>query len=352
MMLSNQISQGIPKILHLSFHKGCINDIKQVAEALNLDVVSHFILESESTRDAFDGIPSGNDIYNITHDRAARIWHCHHEYFEQFDAIIVSDTAPLARIFLQNGWKKPLIIWVCNRFDYAHGNRKDIFPDANYYTLFAEGLKSPHVRVVPYTYYEVKHAQTKHIHIKHEVIKPMGIMPSDCPCNSAIPTSVDKPQTLFLYPRLDDNQRKLIVEQCALHAIPLHSGVYNGPDDLIDFKGVIYFPYQWSNLALFENMQRGIVHFVPTFGFVKKLMAQRQAVRFVTLEPKLSSFVEWYNPDYKDCIVYFDSWADLKRKIKTVDYSKMRQKIKAMGVHHRQIMLDRWRKVFSSLKLL
>ena len=30
--------------------------------------------------------------------------------------------------FLQNNWEKKLIIWVCNRFDYAHGSKSG-FPE-------------------------------------------------------------------------------------------------------------------------------------------------------------------------------------------------------------------------------
>ena len=61
----------------------------------------------------------GNAVYNIGHQRAETVWNRHKDYFDKFDVIVTSDTAPLSRIFLQNGWRKPLIIWVCNRFDYC-----------------------------------------------------------------------------------------------------------------------------------------------------------------------------------------------------------------------------------------
>ena len=43
----------------------------------------------------FDGISSGNALYNVGHERAQNIWNKHKDYFNQFDAIITSDTAPL-----------------------------------------------------------------------------------------------------------------------------------------------------------------------------------------------------------------------------------------------------------------
>src|SRR5579872_995466 len=101
-------------ILHLSFHKGCIRDIEIVAQELGCTITSLFIPDLPAKE--FDGYAAGNSLYNIGHERAEKIWNKHKDYFNQFDAIITSDTAPLARIFLQNNYEKPFIIWVCNRF--------------------------------------------------------------------------------------------------------------------------------------------------------------------------------------------------------------------------------------------
>src|SRR5271154_4177159 len=116
------------KVLHLSFHKGCSKDFEYIAQQLDLDLSSLFIQEQPSRW--LDGKTVGSAIYSIGHDRAAAIWEKHKNYFDQFDVIITSDTAPLARIFLQNKWSKPLIIWICNRFDYCDQASRDCnFPD-------------------------------------------------------------------------------------------------------------------------------------------------------------------------------------------------------------------------------
>ena len=103
------------KALHLTFHKGCESELATISEALSIELQTWFI--PDLPVHFLDGVAHGNALYNIGHERAERIWNLHKEYFEQFDVIITSDTAPLARIFLQNGFKKPLIIWICNRFD-------------------------------------------------------------------------------------------------------------------------------------------------------------------------------------------------------------------------------------------
>lgn len=157
-------------ILHMSFHKGCINEFNAVGKALGLQVTSWFI---QSDLPRFDGSSTGGAIYNIGHERAEKVWNLHKDYFEQFDAVITSDTAPLSRIFLQNGWKKPLIIWVCNRFDYYDAASLDChFPDQEYYDLFKQAATMPNVKIISYTPYEHIYAAQKGIDIGTLTIKP------------------------------------------------------------------------------------------------------------------------------------------------------------------------------------
>ncbi len=66
------VSAKAIKILHLSLHKGCINDFNQVAKELDLDVTPWYIQAIGVAK--VDGYACGNAIYNISHDRAARIW--------------------------------------------------------------------------------------------------------------------------------------------------------------------------------------------------------------------------------------------------------------------------------------
>ena len=90
-------------VLHLSFHKGCINEINFIAQHLQFNLTSIFI--HDLAHKEFDGQSSGAVLHNIGHERALNIWNKHKDYFNQFDVIITSDTAPLSRIFLQNNIK-------------------------------------------------------------------------------------------------------------------------------------------------------------------------------------------------------------------------------------------------------
>jgi hypothetical protein len=336
------------KILHLSFHSGCINDLKNIAKELNWDLESWYILSSQPQD--FDGYTiNGCAIYNIGEKRAHRVWEKHKEHFNKFDIIITSDTAPLSRIFLQNGWTKPLIIWICNRFDYADFASLDCkFPDKEYYNLFQKAAYQENVKIISYTPYEYYYASLKGLNIGARVIKPAGDLEQEIGANfkSSIPLDIDKSSTFFINPRMEPWQIDQIKHYCAEVGIKTWSGRYNGPEDIKEFKGIIFFPYAWSNLSLFENMQRGIVHFVPSLEFIKNHKLYGPHLRYLTTNVNELQLCELYAKEYKSLIVYFDSWQDLKKKIKSVDYHNLKLKIKKTAQEHRLDMIIRWNQVF------
>lgn len=340
------------KVLHLSFHKGCCNDFVEVAEELGLELTTWYILGRETyPLIFFDGkTDSGNAVYNIGHDRAKAIWELHKDFFNQFDVIITSDTAPLSRIFLQNDWKKPLIIWVCNRFDYCDTASLDCnFPDREYYDLFRRATTMPHVKIISYTPYEHHYMRSKGIPADTFTIRPLGTRErhSAEQARSYIPNTVNKSTTLFLYPRLEQRHVRYIQDQCKTLGITTYSGVYNGPDDLKGFKGILYVPYAWSNLALFEQMQRGFVHFVPSEKFMSQ--AYQMSIPLHSFTRTNFHLCDWYCDEFRDLFVYFDSWQDLKNKVESVNYEQIADKVKKAGELHRENILQHWHEVFDYL---
>lgn len=114
----------------------------------------------------------------------------------------------------------------------------------------------------------------------------------------------------------------------------------------------MHCPYTWSNLALFENIQYGLPHFVPSADLVRQWFndrAQNPSFCFFHLDVELLELCEWYVPEHNDIIIYFDSWEDLKYKVETTDFAMIRQKVKDFSVAHNQEMIRRWRTVFDTL---
>jgi len=338
------------KVLHVSFHQGCIREIQFIAQELGLELSAVFI-QDWVRENNYDGKTTGNHIYNVTQQRAHDVWQMHKDYFEQFDAIITSDTAPLSRIFLQNNWKKPLIIWICNRFDYADwGTARGTFPDAEYYQLFRQATTQDNVHIISYNAFEHFYSAQKGVSIGTHTIQPSGMFKNEVP-ESYIPADIDKANTFCVPPRNNDASMH-IVEECARLGIACYRGKYNGPRDLEGFKGVIHFPYAWSNLALFENLQLGLPYFIPSKTFM--LNALRSGRAWWPDKGYMYDYAhlsEWYSAANKEYFIYFDSWQDLKQKIEAADFNALHTKMKRLGQQHKEKVLAQWQEVFNAIQL-
>lgn len=330
------------KVLHLTLHKGCAEEIEAVAKELSLDLTTWLIQSLPPYW--FDGFAQGNALYNIGHERAERVWNLHKDFFNSFDAIITSDTAPLSRIFVQNKWKKPLIIWICNRFDYHDHSSLDCeFPDKEYYELFAKACTQKNVKVIGYTAYEHRYTKIKGVDTGSEVIKPTGKFIKEG-LESLIPSHVKKSDTFFLPPYHNELHFINASKYYSSLGIENYCGRYNGSRDLEGFKAIIHLPYAWSNLALFENLYLGTPYLIPSPKFMEELI--RQDNYFLTTDVTAFYLSEWYDPANAPFFIFFDSWEDLSIKIKTIDFTARREVVKKLGQEHAEKTLQKWRKVF------
>ena len=321
-------------ILHISFHKGCQNDIEYIAKKLNFKLT---FMEYD------DGISKGLDKYNITHTKALSSWNKHKDYYNKFDCIITSDTAPISRIFLQNNWSKQLIIWICNRFDYA--NQPAIgFPDKEYYDLINDVKNRSNVNIIGYTPFETYYANhIRKLDIGNECIKPIGKI-GDVYSTYTSTKVDDKENTFIIGPYHNDNIMMNLKDMVSSLGIRVFNGRYNGPLDLAEFAGVIHIPYAWSNLALFEAIQLQIVMFIPSFKFLKKIKHHKSFFWSPPYREDVIYLSEWYCQEHKDILVYFDSWEDLQNKVKNLDYDRQKLVLNEFGVIHETKMLEKWKK--------
>ena len=338
------------KLLHLTFHRSCLNEIEAVGKELGLDIEHWFI--PDLPPQYLDGVSKGNALYNIDHERAERIWKKHNRFFDEFDAILVSDTAPLSRIFLQNRWKKPLIIWICNRFDYSDAASLDChFPDEEYYELFNQATTQDNVTIIAYTAFEHYYAKSKGVDTGNILIPPC------CPqikknSQSSIPASIEKKKCFFLPPYHNELYFMDLSQFCTKLGIPNYCGRYNGAADLQDFKAIIHLPYTWSSFAFFESLQLGIPYLVPTPRFLEECAEKGNYFHpnlGTLLEQKLFPLSEWYAAEHQDFITYFDSWKDLQIKIKKTNFSRLREKILDFAKEHKARTLDQWRAIFDKI---
>lgn len=327
------------KILHISFHMGCHNEITNVVKLLNDKYNKKIKLSFMEFNDGTRG------KYNIGHDRADKYWNKHKEYFETFDIIITSDTAPISRVFLQNNWKKKLIIWINNRFDYCDEATNDCkFPDEEYYKLFRNAVGKNNIYIFGYTPFENYYCKNiRNIDIGNIVIKPIGHI-SNIYSNANLQKIENKSETFFIGPYHNDNIMINLSEKLKSMDINIYNGRFNGPCDLAEFKGVIHIPYAWSNYSLFEGIQLGIVYFIPSKKFLIELKKDKDFFWSPPYNDDNLELAEWYNDINKDCFVYFNSWIDLKMKLFTTNYTKKKNYLKTFGEQHMNKMLELWDK--------
>jgi len=325
------------KILHIGFHRGCQNDIKFVCDSLNQELE---FMKFE------DGVTRGSALYNIGHLRAEQTWNTYKDYFNSFDLIITSDTAPISRVFLQNNFTKKLIIWICNRFDYYDSSSLDCdFPDAEYYELIKSIPQRPNVKMISNCEFENYHLNSRGIPFKNEVIKPIGCISSVYADTEF--TDVKNKGECFWIPQYH-NETILMNLSSKLDElkIPNYNGRHGGLHDLQLFKGIICIPYAWSTISLFESFQLGVVYFIPSVEFIVQLSKTGNFWFQPPFEKSLLSLSEWYNEENKNCFVYFDSWLDLKEKVDSTDIEKKKIELKKFSQEHKELYLNKWNLAF------
>jgi hypothetical protein len=347
LLITNTLAAN-PKVLHLTFHRGCANEIAGVAKKLDLSLDTWYI--PDLPPNFFDGESSGLSLYNIGHEMAKRVWDIHKNTFSQYDVIITSDTAPLSRIFLQNNFSKPLIIWISNRFDYYDGASLNCdFPDQEYYDLFNKATTLPNVTVVANTAFEHLYTLSKGVISGFHIIKPCGFyenLEEETP-----PSHEDRNNTIYIPCYHNEQIFMDLSSHLTNMGIQNYRGRHNGSNDLKHYKAIVHLPYAWLTFALFENIKIGIPYFIPSKTFIEKLYSTgnywHQNACFL-FEEKLYEISEWYDPQHKDIFIYFDSWEDLQHKIATLDYEKQRKIILEYSKKLQKETLKDWQSVFES----
>tara|TARA_B110000444_G_scaffold253048_1_gene283258 strand:+ start:309 stop:1316 length:1008 start_codon:yes stop_codon:yes gene_type:complete len=334
------------KILHLSYHKGCIGHFNYVCDKLNIQCEVLSSIQECTTDKNLKSLNLPNaQHYNMTNERAKYYWDKYKDYFNKFDCIVTSDTAPLSRIFLQNNWNKKLIIWICNRFDYAHGMGSG-FPDKEYYYLIDNCKFRNNVTIVPNTQFEIFYCKTRGIDIsKTTIIKPIGLL-----INMGKEKTIIKDKNeVFFIPQYHNETRMINLSNVLNHYnIKNYNNRHKGLSDLIEFKGIITIPYAWSTLALMEYISLNLIVFVPSLQFLlsfSNLNFWHQNSNYLKDNFNLS---EWYNEEHKDLLIYFDSWEDLKKKVNTLNYDKHKLKLKEFGEKHIKTTLNKWESVLNN----
>lgn len=309
------------RVLHITHHRGCEIDFNFVCKAIGHEVT----------------VQNADWNYNMGRELADKLWIKHRNFYESFDVIVTSDTAPLSRIFMRDAFVGKLIIWVCNRFDYADQSSNNCgFPDPTYYDDFRKMIVLPNTKVFSYTPFEHAYAKKyRGVDWGTETIKPCATV-MKLNGQDAFPNGMLKKDAFLVTRYHNDNIFMKLSDRCSSLGIQNYGGEYAGPQELNGIRGIIHIPYAWSNLALFENLNLGNIYFIPSKEFLLKLSSQGNFFWSPPFDTSLLHLAEWYQPEHANIFAYFNNWDHLctmvndatminEKKKSVVDFSKQHQ---------------------------
>ncbi len=352
------------KILHLSFHVGCVREIKYVMQRLGHTV--DFIPKLGSL-----DLTAG--ARKITADEANSIWQTCQDIFNSYDVIITSDIAALSRIFLQAGTaiKPHVIVWICNRITICMDDQEDFFK-----LLTAADRKK--VSIVPYTEFERFWANRLGIWTPHHTITPTGgiLAPHEDQIIKAAFSKgvqdyfkgnsikvVTEPKNTFFVLNYGNNTEFLpLIEILQSHGINAITGHFSHPSELSSFRGVIHLPDAFSKFTGFELLQLGLPVFLPSEEFISKTLTNSQnSVTKINyffningyggpFDHSFTSMCEWYY--YPDSKIFFNSIEDLIercRLFKDTDYERCRAAALYDAAYNEERCINAWRHLLSKI---
>ena len=342
------------RILHLSFHIGCVKDIAYIGEVLGhqVDFIPTF-----GSLNLLDGART------IKQDEARSIWSTYKDTFNSYDIIITSDIAALSRIFLENLAEvhAHLVVWICNRISICMDKEQE------YFELLRQAPTNK-VTLVPYTEFERFWAGQFGIFITEETIQPCGYPPRrPDEIEYIFRSSVGNLHKGDLLEDISDteasesfvilnygNSRDFTDLEGFLKAAGIKAirRSFHDLSTLKRFRGIIHLPDAFSKFLASEILHLGIPMFVPSPKFLMELVNQPAYFFNIhgyggKLAPVHVGLCDWYN--YKGGRIYFDSFDDLIIRLRGLEPQEVKQLEMSAAVDagwHRLKTEVLWRRLF------
>lgn len=242
-------------------------------------------------------------ISNMNAAKADAIWKAHSEYFNSFDAVFVSHLATWSRVFLQNGWKKPLYVWFFFRFDHDVDDRHE------YYKLLKETRLQPNVKFIAATEQDRVYVQNILGDFPVKIISPFVCV------NNEVKTKISCDENTFFL--VGKHNETLFTNKLDSFKISTykHNWTTSVPD-LRGVRGVIHMPYVYATASLYENLALENIYFLPDESLLKTLINDYRGGSgyFWDSHGEKGDFsqTEWYREENKNLFVYYSSFEELK----------------------------------------
>ncbi|ORX45929.1 hypothetical protein BCR36DRAFT_298318, partial [Piromyces finnis] len=242
-----------------------------------------------------------------------------------YDYVIISDIIPDSYIFLINECHTKIILEITNRFDLMVAKTNKI----DYYEKFGKAIiENKNITIVENNPYEVFYACTNGIFIpNYYLIRPVGFAPDEVLQKTYKVTH----EEIAIIDRTDQDSGVSVRELKKLKIKHrLLNKDYGGPLVLANYKALLILPYQVSIMKMMENFRYGVVMLIPTERLFREL-SNGFYYEFPEKDLKdipngLVNYMEWYNKEFTNLFVYFDSWEELPGIIEKTDFAYYKRK--------------------------
>ena len=338
-------------VLYLSLHQGTIDEIVFAFERKNIGITVINLVEDKR----FDikeryGYSISDSIAN-KYIKSGLV----KELCDKYDLIIIGDTIPMGRPFFQASktCKAKLALQITNRFDYNVAGSMD------YIQLMQNLVNNHNVFWLPNNDFELFYLNHKGIYPKSSrtlVIKPYGV-------SNVKKKNVTNKKTI-IYSHFGENFLKDFLNSNKISNSKYKhykSSTYGGPLTLSEHNLFIYFPYQFSTMKVFQNLNYGVLVAIPTSRFFKEIINRKNVVFefndqihwFINNFENWTYYFDVYNPAYTNIYLKFDNWnefIDLINKNVNISLRELHlNKIeKKMNFHYKENDM-KWEAFFSWL---
>jgi len=220
----------------------------------------------------------------------------------------------------------------------------------DYYEKFGKAInENKNITVVENNPYEVFYACTYGIFIpNYYLIRPVGFAPDEVFQKDYKVTH----EEIAIIDRTDQDSgisaRKLKKYKIKHRIL---NKDYGGPLVLANYKALLILPYQVSIMKMMENFRYGVVMLIPTERLFREL-SNELYYEFPEKDLKdvpdgLVNYMEWYNKEFKDFFVTFDSWEELPEIIKKTNFVRYREKEMDYMKKYEEKAIDLWAQVLN-----
>lgn len=354
--LLNEANPNPLNILIVNYHDGVENEIHAVLEAAFAPL--HQTVNFHHTR----GVGDITD-FTVTEGASREYYPLHTDHCNSsvYDLIVVGDVITYGRPYLQAECKTNIILFITNRFDFG------IWGDSEWAALVESASRWPNVRVIVDNLHEHNYALTsRNVDIHIYAYAPCTGMISDTAKNMLATSeidwsTVDKTELLLL----DRGGQTHLLDLLREKNIPgpFVMSHYGGPLDVAG-RFMIHIPYQVNTLALFENLNVGVLWVLPSVRLYRRWLVDgtfrmdsgERGERNWT-EKELTAYADWYRDDLSHLFFYFEELEDLapgsrfrEKLVKEADAKK--KVVEKYMKHQLSRTKEAWRQALSSFPRL